>query len=64
MKNDTKKEKQFDVIAKSIIFSSLDVGFFNRVFNCENVYGLWKTIKEQNEGSKEVANERYGWLSS
>jgi chromosome segregation ATPase len=23
---------------------------------------LWKTIKEQNEGSKEVANERYGCL--
>jgi hypothetical protein len=33
MKNDTKKEKQFDVIAKSIILSSLDVGVFNRVFN-------------------------------
>jgi hypothetical protein len=31
MKNGTKKEKQFDVIAKSIILSSLDVGIFNRV---------------------------------
>jgi hypothetical protein len=30
-KNGTKKEKQFDVIAKSIILSSLDVGVFNRV---------------------------------
>jgi hypothetical protein len=62
MKNDTKKEKQFDVIAKSIILSSLDVGVFNRVFNCQNAYELWKTIKEQNEGSKEVANECYGCL--
>jgi hypothetical protein len=62
MTNGTKKEKQFDVIAKSIILSSLDVGIFNRVFNCENAHELWKTIKEKNEGSKEVANEWYGCL--
>jgi hypothetical protein len=62
MKNGTKKEKQFDVITESIILSSLDVGVFNRVFNCENSHELWKTIKEQNEGSKEVANECYGCL--
>jgi hypothetical protein len=31
MKNGTRKEKQFDVIAKSIILSSLYVGVFNRV---------------------------------
>jgi hypothetical protein len=62
MRNGTKKEKQFDVIAKSIILSSLDVGVFNRVFNCENAHELWKTIKEQNEGSKELANEHYGCL--
>jgi hypothetical protein len=61
-KNGTKKVKQFDVIAKSIILSSLDVGVFNRVFNCENAHELWKTIKEQNEGSKEVSNEHYGCL--
>jgi hypothetical protein len=30
----TKEEKQFDVIAKSNILSSLYVGVFNRVFNC------------------------------
>jgi hypothetical protein len=47
---------------KSIILPSLDVGVFNKVFNCENAHELWKTIKEQNEGSKEVANERYGCL--
>jgi hypothetical protein len=58
MKYGTKKEKQFDVIAKSIILSSLDVGIFNIVFNCENAHELWKTIKEQNEGSKQVATER------
>jgi hypothetical protein len=62
MRNGTKKEKQFDVIAKSIILSSLDVGVFNRVFTCENAHEVWKTIIEQNEGSKEVANERYGCL--
>jgi hypothetical protein len=62
MRNGTKKEKQFDVIAKSIILSSLDVGVFNGVFSCENAHELWKTIKEQNEGSKDVVNERYGCL--
>jgi hypothetical protein len=55
MRNGTKKEKQFDVIAKSIILSSVDVGVLNRVFTCENAHELWKTIKEQNEVSKEVA---------
>jgi hypothetical protein len=54
MKNGTKKEKQFDVIAKSIILSSLDVGVFNRVFICQNAHELWKTIKDQNEGSKKL----------
>jgi hypothetical protein len=62
MRNGTNKEKEFDVIAKSIILSSLNVGIFNIVFNCENSHELWKTIKEQNEGSKEVANERYSYL--
>jgi hypothetical protein len=62
MKNGTKKEKQFVMIAKSIILSSLDVGVFNRVFTCENAHELWKTIMEKNEGSKEVANECYGCL--
>jgi hypothetical protein len=62
MKKGTKKEKQFDVIAKSIILSSLYVGIFNRVFNCANAYELWKTIKEQNVGLKEVANELYSCL--
>jgi hypothetical protein len=28
----------------------------------KNAHELWKTIKEQNEGSKEVSNERYGCL--
>jgi hypothetical protein len=42
--------------------SSLHVGVFNRVFSCDNAHELWKTIKEENEGSKEVANERYGCL--
>jgi hypothetical protein len=40
MRNGTKKEKQFDVIAKSNILSSLFVGVFNRVFNFENAHEL------------------------
>jgi hypothetical protein len=54
MKNGTKKEKQFDVIAKSIILSSQDVGVFNRVFTCENAHELWKTIKEQMRVQKKL----------
>jgi hypothetical protein len=50
------------VIAKIIILSSLDLGVFNSVSTCDNAYELWKTIKGQNDGSKEVANERYGCL--
>jgi hypothetical protein len=34
----------------------------NRISNCENAHELWRTIKDQNEGSKEVANERYSFL--
>ena len=29
------------------------------VFTCENDKELWKTIKENYEGTKDVANERY-----
>ena len=32
---------------------------FNRVFVCENVKVLWKTISENHEDTKDVANEKY-----
>ena len=32
---------------------------FNRVFACENAKDLWKTICENHEGTKDVANGRY-----
>ena len=59
MKNKGQQEKQFDAIAKCVILSSLDDKIFNRVFACENAKDLWKTIKENHEGTKDVANERY-----
>ena len=40
----TLKEKQNDVITKSIILSSLSDNVFNRVYSCENAKELWKTI--------------------
>jgi hypothetical protein len=40
MRNGTKKEKQFDVIAKNNILSSLYIGVYNSVFNCENTHEL------------------------
>jgi hypothetical protein len=55
MKNGT---KNLDMIAKSIILSSLDVGVFNIVFKWENAHDLWKIIKEQNEGSKLLMNAK------
>ena len=59
MKSKGQQEKQFDAIAKCVILSSLDDKIFNRVFACENAKDLWKTIKENHEGTKNVANERY-----
>ena len=38
--NTSRKEKQNDVIAKSIILSYLGDSVFNRVFTCENVREL------------------------
>ena len=59
MKSKGQQEKQFDAIAKCVILSSLDDKIFNHVFACENSKDLWKTIKENHEGTKNVANERY-----
>ena len=59
MKNKSQQENQFDAIAKCVILSSLEDKIFNRVFACENAKELWKTINENHEGAKDVANERY-----
>ena len=55
----TLKEKQNDVIAKSIILFSLSDNIFNCVYSCENAHKLWKTIIENHEGTEDVANEKY-----
>ena len=55
----TLKEKQHDVIAKSIILSSLSDNVFNDIYSCENANELWETIIENHEGMEDVANERY-----
>jgi hypothetical protein len=54
MRNGTKKEKQFVVIAKSIILSSLDVGVFNRVFNCENAHSYGKPSRSKMRVQKKL----------
>ena len=59
MKNNGQQQKQFDAIAKCVILSSLEDKIFNRVFVCENAKELQKTINENHEGTKDVANERY-----
>ena len=35
---------------------------FSRVFACENAKDLWKTISENHERTKYVANEKYNVL--
>lgn len=50
------------MIVKNIILSSLSQSIFNCVFTCENTNKLWMTIKENNEDSKDVSNERYDVL--
>ena len=62
MKNNGQQEKQFDAIAKYVNLSSLDDKIFNRVSACENAKGLQKTIIENHEGTKDVANEKYHML--
>ena len=59
MKNNGQQDKQFKAIAKCDILSSLGDTVFNRVFACENAKDLWKTISENHEGTKDVANEKY-----
>ena len=39
--------------------SSLGDNVFNRVFACKNAKGLSKTISENHEGTKDVANKKY-----
>ena len=58
-KSDNHQERQYDVIAKSIILSSLCDNIFNRVFDSKNSYELWKTINENHGGTKDVANENH-----
>ena len=48
----TLKEKQNDVIAKSIILSSLSHNVFNHIYSCENAKELWKTIIENHEARR------------
>jgi len=59
MKGKSQQEKQYDAIAKCAILSSLGDNVFNRVFACENAKDLWKTISENYEETKNIANEKY-----
>ena len=59
IKNNGQQEKQYDVIAKCIILSSLSDIVFNRVYSCENAKKLWQTIIENHKGTEDVANEKY-----
>ena len=52
MKNENKAERQYDVVAKSILLSSLCDSVFNHVFANENAHKLWKQIVENHEGQK------------
>ena len=58
-KNETKAERQYDAIAKSILLSSLCDSVYNHVFANENAHKLWKQIVENHEGTKDVANQKY-----
>ena len=62
VRNRIQQEKQYDMTASSILLSSLSEDVFHRVYTCENAHKLWTTIKENNEGSKDVSNERYELL--
>ena len=55
----SQQERQYDAIAKCAILNSLGDTVFNRVFACQNAKDLWKTISENHEGTKDVANKKY-----
>jgi len=57
-KSNSQQEKQYDAIAKCDILNSLGENVFNLVFACENANVLWKTISENHEVTKDVANEK------
>ena len=59
MKGNSQQEKQYDAIAKCAILNSLGDNVFNCVFACKNAKVLWKTISENHEATKDVANEKY-----
>ena len=59
IRNNGHQEKQHDVIAKCIILSSLSDNVFNHSYSYENAKELWKTINENHEGTKDVANKKY-----
>ena len=59
VKNNGQQEKHYDVTAKCIILSSLSDNVFNRIYSCENIKTLWKTIIENHVGTEDVINERY-----
>ena len=59
VKSNSQQERQYDAIAKCAILSSLGDTVFNRVFACKNTKELWKTISENHEGTKDIANEKY-----
>ena len=63
IKNNGQQEMQHDVTAKCIILSSLSDNVFNRIYSCENIKELQKTIIENHEGTEDVANERYHILN-
>ena len=58
-KNETKAERQYDAIAKSILLSALCDSVFNHVYTCEDAHKLWTQIVENHEGTKDVANQKY-----
>ena len=62
MKGNSQQQKQYDAIAKCAILNSLGDNVFNRVFACKNAKELWKTISENHEGTKDVANKKYHFL--
>ena len=62
MKGNSQQEKQYDAIAKCAILNSLCDNMFNRVLAYKNAKELWKTISENHEGTKDVANKKYHFL--
>ena len=52
------RELHYNAIARNSIFESLSIDVFNRVSSLATAHEIWKTLKELNDGTSDVKEQR------